>query len=117
MLWSYIEERAKWPDNMIEYDYQINNMFASLLMNCNSSRRAIIFLKSYIFHIPANFVNAKKKAYDIMYKASLRIGEKMGKYYYELIRNDYEMLFNKQCANFLAKEKSNLKRKLLKKWF
>ncbi len=101
---------------MDEFDYHVNNMFASLLMTCNSSRRAIIFLKKYIFRIPANFVKAKKRAFKIMYKATLQLGEKMGKYYYELIRNDYAVLFNKQCGPILAKEKSCLKRKLLKKW-
>jgi hypothetical protein len=53
-------------------------------------------MKKYIFKIPVNFFNAKKKAFGLMYKASIEMNERMAKNYYELIKNDSALLFNKQ---------------------
>jgi hypothetical protein len=94
-LWKYIEFKDSRPYSLTEYDFDVYNLFASILMSSNSSRRAIIFLKRYIFKIPSSFYQAKQRAFSLMYKATTQTNEKMTKYYYELIKNDFHVLFNK----------------------
>lgn len=72
-------------------------------MECNSYRRAIIFLKRYIFKIPKNFVNVKKKAFELMYKALVELNERDSKLYYELIKRNATLLFSQDLNSLLFK--------------
>lgn len=115
-LWKYIEIKEKNFTKMTEFDFEVYNLFTNILMKSNSYRRAIIFLKKYIFKIPVSFFTAKKQAFALMHKASVEMNEKMMKIYYELIKHDSTLLFNKHYSTILAKEKSYFKRMLLQKW-
>jgi len=47
------------------------NMFAEYLMKANSFRRAIIFIKKYMFHIPTLYASTRNKTFYLMYRAQV----------------------------------------------
>ena len=66
---------------LLEEDYQMMNMFVEYLMLNNSFRRAIIFMKKYIFMVPSIYLTTRKKAFRLMCKAQTEMGDKMAKIY------------------------------------
>lgn len=52
-LWKHIDSRMKC--HLVDGDYQVMNMFVEFLMKTQSYRRAMIFLKKYVWKIPTYF--------------------------------------------------------------
>ena len=109
-LWRYIESRME-GFVLQENDYQIMNMFVEYLMISNSFRRAILFMKKYIFMIPPIYLATRKKAFCLMSKAQTEIGGKMAKIYSQLIEDDCKMLMTKNLSILFGKENREQHRK------
>jgi hypothetical protein len=105
-LWRYIESRME-GGCLTEKDYQVMNMFVQYLVKSNSSRRATMFLRKYIFKIPNAYVETRKKAFCLMFKTQEQTGEKTARIYREISRNNCELLTLRDFEHLLAKEGSN----------
>lgn len=51
-VWNYIKIKIQNFKDVTKEDYEMMNLFVKILINGNSARRALIFIKKYIFHIP-----------------------------------------------------------------
>lgn len=50
--WNFIKIKIQDFHNVTSEDFRLMNDFVSKLMRLNSSRRGLILIKKYIFHIP-----------------------------------------------------------------
>ena len=81
-------------------------MFAHYLA-ASMPRRAIAFMKKYIFKIPKLFLDVRERAFKLMYSCLFKVGAGGRRKYRQLISNNCEML-KRDSYHVLLEGQSNL---------
>lgn len=75
----------------------MNDFIGNLIRN-NSSRRALIVLKKYIFHVPATYYEERKAAFRLLHKIHFNIGHPFEAVTSILVARDCESLYSKNFS-------------------
>lgn len=103
-IWNYIKIKILDFHNVTRQDFKLMNDFISNLIKNNSSRRALIILKKYIFHIPITYYEERKAAFRLFNKIHFNIGHPFEAVTSLLIARDCESLYSKNFSRIFKRE-------------
>lgn len=118
-IWNYIKVKLLDFRGVTREDFRLMNDFTANLVRNNSSRRALIVLKKYIFHLPAAYYEERKVAFRLLHRIHFGIAHPLETVTAHLVARDCENLYSRSFGriyrreNTQADKRSNL---LLQKW-
>lgn len=118
-IWNYIKIKLLDFRGVTRQDFKLMNDFIANLIKNNSSRRALIILKKYIFHLPPDYYDERKTAFRLLHKIYFTIAHPFESVAALLIARDCENLYSKNFGRIYRRENSQagrLTNLLLQKW-